>query len=155
MNDPVARVRAHVQAHDPHLDPMLFDKALPTSQAAADHLGVALGQIAKSILFRAGDRFGLFVAAGDRRIDPELVRAHLGGERPRIARPAEVEDVTGFTVGAVCPFALRQPVPVFVDASLARYDTVYTAAGRPESLLPIPFDRLVSITGATVVESRG
>lgn len=149
------RVRRFVQAFDDGLEPLVFEAPLSTSDAAAQHLGVALGQIAKSILFCSEGRYGLFVAAGDQRIDPRIVRAHLGGKKPRVATPEEVFEVTGYPVGAVCPFALAQEVPVFVDASLGRFDTVYTAAGIAESMLPIPYPSLVSITGATIVAAAG
>lgn len=144
------RVRRAVLAHDPDLAPLVFDEPLYTSAAAADHLGVSRGQIAKSILFRSGGRFGLFVTAGDVRVDPGVVQDHLGGIDPRVATPEEVLQVTGYPVGAVCPFALAQEIPVFVDRSLARFETVYTAAGIAESMLPIPYAALVAITRATV-----
>lgn len=148
---PLARVRADLERHDPTLEPLLFDEPLMTSEEAAAKLGIEIGQVAKSILFKSGDRYGLFVAAGDVRIDPKAVKRQLGGKKPRIARPDEVAAVTGFRVGAVCPFALATEVPVFVDASLQRFDKVYTAAGIPESLLPIGFERLVQITAGTVI----
>lgn len=151
---PLERVRSFVQAHDPTLEPIVFETPLPTSEAAADALGVAPGQVAKSILFRSDDAYGLFVTAGDRLVPAREVKRLLGGKKPRIATPDEVLAVTGYPVGAVCPFALRQAVPVFVDASLQRFDTLYTAAGIAESLLPVGFNALVAMTDATVVPAE-
>jgi prolyl-tRNA editing enzyme YbaK/EbsC (Cys-tRNA(Pro) deacylase) len=149
------RVRRFVQAHDASLAPLVFDEPLPTSELAAKRLGVEIGQIAKSILFKSKDRFGLFVAAGDRRIDPKVVKAHLGGKKPRVATPEEVLAVTGYPVGAVCPFALKEEVEVYIDRSLSRFDNVYTAAGITESMLPVPYATLVRITGGDVVDIEG
>lgn len=56
-------------------------------------------------------------------------------------------------VGAVCPFALLQEVPVFVDASLQRFDVVYTAAGIAESLLAVTYEQLLAITKAQVIDA--
>lgn len=146
---PLERVRAFVQACDPGLAPLIFDEPMKTSEEAARTLNVEVGQIAKSILFRAKERYGLFVAAGDVRIPSRQVKACLGGQ-PKMASPEEVLRITGFEVGAVCPFALLEDVPVFLDQSLSRFPVVYTAAGIAESLLPVTFEQLVRITGGTV-----
>jgi prolyl-tRNA editing enzyme YbaK/EbsC (Cys-tRNA(Pro) deacylase) len=148
------RVRRYVQQYDPALEPIVFSEAMKTSEAAAQVLGVEVGQIAKSILFRSGEQYGLFVAAGDVRIDPKRVKESLGGGKPKMASPEEVEQVTGFPVGAVCPFALLQDVPVYVDRSLERFPVVYTAAGIAESLLPVSFAALVAMTGAEVIDAQ-
>jgi prolyl-tRNA editing enzyme YbaK/EbsC (Cys-tRNA(Pro) deacylase) len=132
---PLDRVREHVQKFDTNLEPIVYEEALKTSDEAAQALGVDVAQIAKSILFRSNDAYGLFVAAGDIRIHPKQVKKCLGGKQ-----------VTGFQVGAVCPFALLQEVPIFIDESLQRFDTVYTAAGIPESLLPVSYSKLLDMT---------
>ncbi|WP_134703471.1 YbaK/EbsC family protein [Ammoniphilus sp. YIM 78166] len=151
---PIARVREFLKPHG--LEPIVFDERLNTSEEAANKLGVELGQIAKSILFRSNeDQFGLFVAAGDVRIHPKQVKALIGGKKQKMANPEEVTAVTGFQVGAVCPFALLQDIPVFIDESIQRFDVVYTAAGIAESLQPISFDQLVSITSGTLFKASG
>ena len=61
--------------------------------------------------------------------------------------PKEVVEITGFPVGGVCPFDLRVEVPIYLDDSLKRYDVVYTAAGTPNSALPITYEELMEITG--------
>ncbi|MGO0059592.1 YbaK/EbsC family protein [Brevibacillus fluminis] len=146
-------VRLFVKQHDEKLEPILLPEKVPTSEAAARVLGVEVGQIAKSILFRAEDKFGLFVAAGDVRVDQKKVKQLLGGKKPRIATPEDVVEITGFQVGAVCPFALRTDVPIFIDESLRRFPVVYTAAGVVESMLPITFDELVAVTKGMVVQA--
>lgn len=143
---PLDRVREHVQKFDTNLEPIVYEEALKTSDEAAQALGVDVAQIAKSILFRSNDAYGLFVAAGDIRIHPKQVKKCLGGKKPKMASPEEVLQVTGFRVGAVCPFALLQEVPIFIDESLQRFDTVYTAAGIPESLLPVSYSKLLDMT---------
>ncbi|MFY0546165.1 YbaK/EbsC family protein [Brevibacillus sp. H7] len=150
---PLDRVRTFVKRFDPSLEPMVFDEPMKTSEEAAQMLGVEVGQIAKSILFRTRERYGLFVAAGDVRIHTRQVKACLGGGQPKMASPEEVLSITGFEVGAVCPFALREEVPVYIDESLRRFPVVYTAAGIAESLLPVSFEQLVEITGGTVINA--
>ncbi|RXT07183.1 YbaK/EbsC family protein [Ammoniphilus sp. CFH 90114] len=149
---PIARVRDFLKPHG--LQPLVFEEKLHTSEEAANKLGVEVGQIAKAILFRSNeDNYGLFVAAGDVRVHPKKVKALLGGKKQKMASPDEVVEVTGFQVGAVCPFALRQDIPIYIDESIQRFDKVYTAAGIAESLQPISFDQLVKITNGIVIKA--
>ena len=64
-----------------------------------------------------------------------------------MANPEEVLEVTGFNIGGVCPFALRQEVPVYLDESLKRYEIVYAAAGTAHTALSISYQELMRITG--------
>lgn len=150
---PVEKVKAFVQQYDPAIEPILFEQPLPTSEAAAEALGSEVGQIAKSILFRVGDQFALFVAAGDVKIHPKQVKAAFGSGKAKMASAEEVEKVTGYRVGAVCPFALQEEVPVFVDTSLRRFPVVYTAAGVAESLLPVTYAALLAMTKAVEIDA--
>jgi prolyl-tRNA editing enzyme YbaK/EbsC (Cys-tRNA(Pro) deacylase) len=152
-HNPLDRVRSYVQQYQPQLEPLLFAEPLKTSDEAAQALGVEIGQIAKSILFRSDDRYALFVAAGDVRIHPKRVKAVFGGGKPKMASPEEVETVTGFRVGAVCPFALQMDIPIYVDRSLQRFSLVYTAAGVAESILPVSYDALLQMTGAEEMDA--
>jgi prolyl-tRNA editing enzyme YbaK/EbsC (Cys-tRNA(Pro) deacylase) len=68
-----------------------------------------------------------------------------------MASVEEVMEITGFQPGAVCPYALATNLPIYLDESLDRFDTVYTAAGIPESLLPVSLDVLKDMTGGTVI----
>lgn len=118
----------------------------PTSVMAAEQLGVAVGQIAKSILLKGRDgRFYLIVCAGDARISNRKLKQALG-VKARMADLEETERVTGFRPGGVCPFGLSG-VDVFVDRGLAEYDTVYPAAGTDASGVPMTYDQLCEISG--------
>ncbi|AGL00351.1 YbaK/EbsC family protein [Desulfoscipio gibsoniae] len=147
----VARVRRYVKEFDAGLAPLVFSEATSTVEEAARALGVEPGMIAKTLLFRAGDQYGLFVVAGDVRVSTKKVKALLGG-KPRMATPEEVEEITGYRVGGVCPFALATDVPIYLDASMQRFDVIYPAAGTAHSALPITFEKLKDITLGTVVE---
>ena len=145
------RVRQFLNRFDSSLEPVVFAEKMNTSQEAADALGCEVGQIAKSILFRSGEAFGLFVTAGDVRVDLKVVKNLLGRD-PKMAAPEVVLQMTGFPIGAVCPYALATDMPIFIDQSLDRFDVVYTGAGIAESLLPIRFDQLVKLENSQVVD---
>lgn len=143
----IERVQAYVQQRMPHLQVIEFQQDTSTSALAAAALGTEVGQIAKSMLFKAKTgQYFLVVSAGDVRMDTKALR-DLIGSKVRMANAEEVVEITGFPVGGVCPFDLRVEVPIYLDDSLKRYDVVYTAAGTPNSALPITYEELMEITG--------
>lgn len=121
-----------------------------TSVLAAQQLGVAVGQIAKSLLFSGKDgRFFIVVCPGDRRLSNSKVKA-VTGVKSRMATAEEALAATGFGPGGVCPFGIDGGIAIFIDRSLSEYATIYPAAGTDSSGVPMSFDRLVAITGGTV-----
>lgn len=125
-----------------------LESAARTSQQAADVLGVAMGQIAKSLIFRALDsgRAVLVIAAGDRRVDEALVAAALGEPIAR-ATPEFVREHSGFAIGGVAPLAHAADMVTFVDVSLRRFDQVWAAGGTPHCVFPISPADLARVAG--------
>ena len=120
----------------------------PTAATAAEKIGVEVGQIAKSILMKGkDDRYRLFVVAGNRKISSGAVK-RLTGVKHRMSTAGETAEVTGYKPGGVCPFALPPEVEVYVDDSLADYETIYPAAGNDATGVPVSYSRLREITGA-------
>jgi prolyl-tRNA editing enzyme YbaK/EbsC (Cys-tRNA(Pro) deacylase) len=122
--------------------------AARTAQQAADALGVAVGQIAKSLIFRAAQsgRAVLVIAAGDRRVDEARIAARLGEPIER-ADPAVVREHSSFAIGGVAPVAHALPMVTFVDTSLRRFDTVWAAGGTPHCVFPAAPADLLRISG--------
>ena len=148
----VQRVVAALQAQGHGHMPRMLDDAARTAQQAADALGVALGQIAKSIIFRRKDDdvAVLVITSGDRRVDEKKVAALVG----RIGR-ADAEFVkakTGFSIGGVSPLAHAQVPVTLVDQELFRFEEIWAAAGHPHGVCPLPPGDLQRLTGAPVVD---
>lgn len=124
--------------------------AARTSQQAADALGIAVGQIAKSLVFRAAtsERAVLVIAAGDRRVDEAKIAALLGEPIER-ASPEFVRAHSGFAIGGVAPVAHAAPMTTFFDTSLRRFDVVWAAGGTPHCVFPIAPADLLRASGAT------
>lgn len=138
-------------AGHPHA-PRWLDAAARTSQEAADLLGVQVGQIAKSVIFRrrADDRAVLVVASGDRRVDETRVAAIAG---PLARADAEfVKARTGFSIGGVAPLAHSEPPLTLIDRALFRFDEIWAAAGHPNGVFRLAPDELVRLTGAPVAD---
>lgn len=135
-----------------HAAPRWLDVAARTSQEAADALGVSVGQIAKSVVFRrkSDDTAVLVVTAGDRRVDEKRVAAITG---PLGRADADfVKARTGFSIGGVSPLAHATALTVLIDRSLFRFDAVWAAAGHPNGVFCATPDELVRLAAAPVAD---
>ncbi|MEN6349106.1 MAG: YbaK/EbsC family protein [Syntrophomonas sp.] len=147
--DEIERVRAYLKEKNPALNIIVLQEDTSTAFLAAQALGTEVGQIAKSILFKVNsEEYFMVVSAGDVKMDNKAIK-NLVGSRARMANGEEVEEITGFRIGGVCPFAMKVEVPVYLDESLKRYDVVYAAAGTGNTALPITFEELMQVTGGT------
>ncbi len=144
------RARAH-----PHV-PVLLDAAARTAQQAADGLDVALGQIAKSIVFRrkSDDAAVLVITSGDRRVDERKVQALVCADGGTLGRAdaAFVKAHTGFSIGGVSPVAHAQPCVTLIDRDLFRFAEIWAAAGHPHAVFRLTPEALQSLTQAPVAE---
>lgn len=122
--------------------------AARTSQQAADALGIEVGQIAKSLIFRAvpSGRAVLVIAAGDRRVSESRISALLGESIER-APPDFVREHSSFAIGGVAPLAHARPMTTFIDASLRRFEVVWAAGGTPHCVFPIAPVELLRVSG--------
>lgn len=148
----VQRVAAALQTlNHPHM-PQMLDDAARTAQQAADALGILVGQVAKSIIFRrkSDDAAVLVVTSGDRRVDEKKVEAHVG----KVGRADAdfVKSRTGFSIGGVSPVAHATPPVTLIDQDLLRFDVVWAAAGHPNGVFPLHPSDLQRLTGAPVVD---
>ncbi len=152
MSNIPAKVQTFLENHN--LSALEFEPgSTPTAETAAQRIGVPVGQIAKSILFKGkDDTYRLVVAAGDRKINSGALKRATGAKH-RMASAEETRKATGFLPGGVCPFGLEDsPVTILLDASLDAYDTVYPAAGTDATGVPVSPDYLQQITGGVKVD---
>jgi len=135
----------------------LPDSARTAQMAAAalsKHLNqdVPVGAIVKSLVFTADERPALVLVAGDRRADADKLKAATGASTVKMADAKTVRAATGYTIGGVPPAGHSDGLPVIVDRSLERFETVYAAAGHPHAVFPILFTRLVEVTRGRVAD---
>ena len=141
--------QALAECGHPHA-PLWLEVAARTSQEAADALGVVVGQIAKSVIFRrkADDRAVLVVTSGDRRVDEKRVAAITGALGRADAEFVKVR--TGFSIGGVSPVAHAEAPVTLIDRELFRFDEIWAAAGHPNGVFRLSPQQLQALTGAPV-----
>lgn len=118
-----------------------FEELTATSEQAAHALNCEVGRIAKTISVFVDKKPVLILLGGDMNLDNKKFKAQFGC-RPHMVPVAEVEELIGHAVGGVCPFAVNDGVPIYLDESLKRYDFVYPAAGNDRSVVKLSLDEL-------------
>jgi len=132
---------------------MEFSESTRTAAEAAAAIGTTVGQIAKSLVFMAGDEPVLVIASGANRVNLEKLHRLLG---KKIIRPdAEtVRRTTGFSIGGVPPVGHRKRLKTLVDEDLLNFTVVYAAAGTPNAVFAVSPTDLVRISKAEVASIK-
>jgi prolyl-tRNA editing enzyme YbaK/EbsC (Cys-tRNA(Pro) deacylase) len=154
----VLRVRAALEAGGVDSVVVILEEHARTAVAAADQLGVSVGQIANSLIFALPAVDGaepealLVLTSGAHRVDTVKVAELIGVERLDRADAGFVRDRTGFAIGGVAPVGHPLPVRTVVDVSLSQHAEIWAAAGHPRSVFRTSYDQLLRLTGGTPVE---
>jgi prolyl-tRNA editing enzyme YbaK/EbsC (Cys-tRNA(Pro) deacylase) len=131
----------------------VFPEGTHTAVEAAAAVGCDVAQIAKSIVFRAGERPVLVIASGANRVDAAKVAQALG-VAVRRADANWVREVTGFAIGGVAPLGHLTPAHVLVDQDLAALDPLWAAAGSPNHVFRTSAEELLRVSGGRLAEVR-
>ena len=144
-------VKAWLARHAPDLRLIEAEDTTATVETAAKALGVEPGRIAKTLTVRAGEHLFLLCTRGDARLDNRKCKDEFAA-RPRMLGAEETFEVTGHPVGGVCPFGLKQPLPVFLDVSLKAFDVVYPAGGSLNTSVEVGTERLFDLVAERWVD---
>ena len=126
----------------------VLPNAVPTAAAAAEQLRCAVGAIANSLIFRAGDDPVLVIASGAHRVDVRAAGALFGVDKLRRADSELVFAATGQRVGGVAPIGHPAPLPTVIDVDLAGYGRLWAGAGLEHAMFWATYDELTDLTGA-------
>jgi len=155
LNRPaVRRVRAAIEANALPGEIKILSESAKTAIDAAKGLGIEVGQIASSLVFKLPDGSPLLViTSGRHRVDTDLVAKQLGISALARADADWVKSVSGFSVGGVAPIGwesedLAVRTTVIIDQALSEYEVIWAAAGHPHAVFPTSFDELRRITAA-------
>ncbi len=132
---------------------VLTQTAKSAAEAAAG-LGIEVGQIASSIIFKLPDGNPLLViTSGRHRVDTQLVAKELGVEKLDRVDADYVKERSGFSIGGVAPIGwLNQPNTTLIDEALNDYDVVWAAAGHPHAVFPTTYQELLKSTNAKAMK---
>lgn len=144
------RVQAALQDAGAEFEVVELPASTRTAQEAAQAVGCQVGQIAKSLVFKArtSDTPVMVIASGAHRVDLTRVET-LVGEPVELADPDFVRQVTGYAIGGVPPLGHLQPIATYLDEGLKKYETIWAAAGTPHAVFSLKADNLPQLTGGS------
>ncbi len=145
----VKRVVAALAEHGCSGEIKVLSDSARTAAEAASALGIEVGQIASSLIFKLPDGSPLLViTSGRHRVDTDLVASKLGIEKLGRVDADYVKEISGFSIGGVAPIGWVSPATILIDQALNDYEVVWAAAGHPHAVYPTSFSELVAITSA-------
>ena len=118
-----------------------------TVELAAQAIGVTLGEIAKTLSFITKEGPVLVIAEGTARVDNRKYKDTFHTKAKMIPGD-QVEELIGHAPGGVCPFGIKEGVPVYMDESLRKYALVYPAAGDDHSAVRLTVEELEQVSGS-------
>ena len=149
-NSSVVRVSALLKKLNCSGQVRILSESARTALDAADSLGIEVGQVASSIVFRlpSGNPL-LVITSGRHRVDTSLVAENLGVEKLHRADADFIKESSGFSIGGVSPLGwISKPEIILIDEALNDYDIVWAAAGHPHAVFPTTYSELIQCTGA-------
>lgn len=138
------------------IDIVRMDQSTRTAEDAARACGCSVAQIVKSLIFAGADTGTpyLLLVSGANRVNEKGVAGPIG---EALKRPDAdfVRRVTGYAIGGIPPLAHDTPLKTYIDSDLLAFDTVWAAAGTPDSVFEIAPDALVTAAEAETLDVKG
>ena len=144
--EPVKRAEKSLKEFDKSLSIVELESSAKTALEAANSLNCEVGAIVKSLLIKVESSFLLCLVAGDKRCSLNKLKKICEKKNIRMASPDEVKIQTGYTIGGVSPVGHKNEIQIFIDNSLERFANIFAAAGHPNVIFKIDFEKLIQIT---------
>jgi prolyl-tRNA editing enzyme YbaK/EbsC (Cys-tRNA(Pro) deacylase) len=132
----------------------ILDADAKTAVAAAEQLGCEVGAIANSLVFECDGEPLLVMSSGAHRVDTDHLARVLGAAEINKANPQFVRSATDQVIGGVAPTGHPSRLRTVVDETLAQYPVVWTAAGTADSVMPLTYEQLLTVTEGVATRVR-
>ena len=148
--EPVKRAEKCLKEFDENLSVVELENSAKTALDAANSLNCEVGAIVKSLLIKIENDFLLCLVSGDKRCSLNKLKKISEKKNVRIASADEVKSQTGYTIGGVSPVGHINKIQIFIDNSLSRFTDIFAAAGHPNVIFKINYEKLIQITKGDV-----
>ena len=150
--EPVKRAEKAIKEFDNDLNIECLENTARTANDAATALGCKVGAIVKSLLFRTEHSFVLCLVSGDKKCSLNKLKKILDEKDISMANAEQVKKITGYTIGGVSPVGHLTKVNILIDKNLNRFNDIFAAAGHPNCIFKINFEKLTRLTTGKVEE---
>lgn len=150
----VKRVIAAIENHKMPGQIRILEETAKSAAEAAAGLGIEVGQIASSLIFKLPNQLPLLIiTSGRHRVDTVLVASNLEVEKLERVDADYVKEKSGFSIGGVAPIGwLNPPGLILLDEALNDYSVIWAAAGHPHAVFPTTYDELQRVLGAQAMK---
>ena len=148
--EPVKRAEKCLKEFDENLSVVELENSAKTALDAASSLNCEVGAIVKSLLIKIENDFLLCLVSGDKRCSLNKLKKISEKKNVRMASADEVKSQTGYTIGGVSPVGHINKIQIFIDNSLSRFTDIFAAAGHPNVIFKINYEKLIQITKGDV-----
>ena len=148
--EPVKRAEKCLKEFDENLSVVELENSAKTAVDAANSLNCEVGAIVKSLLIKIENDFLLCLVSGDKRCSLNKLKKISEKKNVRMASADEVKSQTGYTIGGVSPVGHINKIQIFIDNSLSRFTDIFAAAGHPNVIFKINYEKLIQITKGDV-----
>ena len=148
--EPVKRAEMCLKEFDENLSVLELESSAKTALDAANSLNCEVGAIVKSLLIKIENDFLLCLVSGDKRCSLNKLKKISEKKNVRMASADEVKSQTGYTIGGVSPVGHINKIQIFIDNSLSRFKDIFAAAGHPNVIFKINYEKLIQITKGDV-----
>ncbi len=148
--EPVKRAEKCLKEFDENLSVVELENSAKTALDAANSLNCEVGAIVKSLLIKIENDFLLCLVSGDKRCSLNKLKKISEKKNVRMASADEVKSQTGYTIGGVSPVGHVNKIQIFIDNSLSRFADIFAAAGHPNVIFKINYEKLIQITKGDV-----
>ena len=148
--EPVKRAEKCLKEFDENLSVVELENSAKTAMDAANSLNCEVGAIVKSLLIKIENNFLLCLVSGDKRCSLNKLKKISEKKNVRMASADEVKSQTGYTIGGVSPVGHINKIQIFIDNSLNRFKDIFAAAGHPNVIFKINYEKLIKITKGDV-----
>ncbi len=148
--EPVKRAEKCLKEFDENLSVVELQNSAKTALDAANSLNCEVGAIVKSLLIKIENDFLLCLVSGDKRCSLNKLKKISKKKNVRMASAEEVKSQTGYTIGGVSPVGHINKIQIFIDDSLSRFKDIFAAAGHPNVIFKINYEKLIHITKGVV-----
>ena len=148
--EPVKRAEKCLKEFDEKLSVVELQNSAKTALDAANSLNCEVGAIVKSLLIKIENDFLLCLVSGDKKCSFNKLKKISEKKNVRMASADEVKSQTGYTIGGVSPVGHINKIQIFIDNSLSRFKDIFAAAGHPNVIFKINYEKLIQITKGDV-----
>ena len=148
--EPVKRAEKCLKEFDENLSVVELENSAKTALDAANSLNCEVGALVKSLLIKIENDYLLCLVSGDKRCSLNKLKKISEKKNVRMASADEVKSQTGYTIGGVSPVGHINKIQIFIDNSLSRFTDIFAAAGHPNVIFKINYEKLIQITKGDV-----